>query len=79
MTAINKFHNYLDGTNHTECCAQHPCTRWFITPGFAGYNSPTNNHGGYVSKAWAETTCLRYQEASTRASKSIAYRHPDDQ
>lgn len=35
--------------------------RWFIKPGFAGYNSRANNLDGYASKAAAKAAVRRYQ------------------
>lgn len=35
--------------------------RWYIEPGFAGFNSTTNNGDGYVTKDRAIAAVVRYQ------------------
>ena len=43
-----------------EAVKESPSGRWFITMGHPGFNSPTNNRSGYVSKDKALVTYKKY-------------------
>lgn len=55
-------HNYMTGVDvPVEEAVHQEGTRWFIKPGFAGFNSRANNYMGYATKAKAEAAVLKYQ------------------
>jgi hypothetical protein len=54
------FHNYATHEDSDDAVEQRG-VRWFIKPGFAGYNTTANNGPGYVSQRRAEAVIIRYQ------------------
>lgn len=55
------FYNYM--TNEwTDDATEQRGVRWFIKPGFAGYNTPANNGPGYISQRRAEAVIRNYQD-----------------
>lgn len=59
MTA--RFYNYMNQRFEDTAVEPESDRSWYIKMGFAGFNSPANNLGGYPSRERAEAAVLRYQ------------------
>lgn len=54
------YRNYANG-EWSSWPVEEKNERWYIKPGFAGYNSRANNGWGYSTAANAMAACMRYQ------------------
>ena len=48
--------------------------RWFINMGRPGFNSPTNNRGGWPTEAGARTLLIAYRARAAKKSRQAGAR-----